>query len=110
MVGQTLESVRPGAQQDVAERALSGRHVGRQEVPLHLQVGEEAVSIVAVPRRRAFDGRADLTVMIRSLSTRHTSMSSRLLSRMSAASLREARPYAPEADINHWTVRALGNK
>lgn len=44
VVGQSLESVRPGAQQDVAERALSGRRVGRQEVPLHLRVEEEAVS------------------------------------------------------------------
>lgn len=52
---------------------------------------------------------ADLTVMIRSLSTRHLSTSSRLLSLMSAARLREARPYAPEAKINHWTVRDLGN-
>jgi len=36
VVGQSLERVRPGAQQDVAERALSGRHIGGQEVPFHL--------------------------------------------------------------------------
>lgn len=42
VVGQTLQSVRTGAQQDVTERPLSGRLVGRQEVPLHLQEEEWA--------------------------------------------------------------------
>lgn len=34
---QTLQSVGARAQQDVAERSVSGGHVGGQEVPLHLQ-------------------------------------------------------------------------
>lgn len=36
VVGQPFERVRTGAQQDVTERAFSGRHVCRQQVPLHL--------------------------------------------------------------------------
>lgn len=52
VVGQSLERVRPGAQQDVAERALSGRHVGRQEVPLHLQVEEDVMSFGSAFQRR----------------------------------------------------------
>lgn len=41
VVGQSLESVGAGAQQDVAEGPLSGGRIGRQEVPFHLQKHEE---------------------------------------------------------------------
>lgn len=41
VIGQSLECVRSGAQQDVAERILSGRLIGRQEVPFHLHKEEE---------------------------------------------------------------------
>lgn len=41
MVGHSLEGVRSGAQQDVAERALLWRHIGRQEVLFHLWKHEE---------------------------------------------------------------------